>query len=262
MPASRRALVVALACLSNFSLSCFAAAQLSDQVVRVTDSSPAADPVMGVNITLKTTLARVPENGMPVILGSSQAQVVSAQDGLASIVPSAGSVGPCEVFITVSAGQSTAQFQMESVAAIVSGPAPKKGHPITPSASRGRQFGAQPVVSQSVPDMLFAVPQGDPGNEPAVDSNASACPKSVADDPCHDRRGPPAASPESEDSVPPTPARSKPAKAKPKAQKKVVPAESDVAGIAPSTDAKGKVRIQSQPRQAPRFPRTNEVARC
>jgi hypothetical protein len=125
MPASRRALVVALACLSNFSLSCFAAAQLSDQVVRVTDSSPAADPVMGVNITLKTTLARVPENGMPVILGSSQAQVVSAQDGLASIVPSAGSVGPCEVFITVSAGQSTAQFQMESVAAIVSSPAPK-----------------------------------------------------------------------------------------------------------------------------------------
>jgi hypothetical protein len=261
MPAPRRALVVALACLSNFSLSCFAAAQLLDQVVRVTDSSPAADPVMGVNITLKTTLARVPENGMPVILGSSQAQVVSAQDGLASIVPSAGSVGPCEVFITVSAGQSPAQFQMESVAAIVSGPAPIKGHPITPSAPRGRQFGAQPVVSQSVPDMLFAVPQGDRGNEPAVDSNASASEISCGR-PCHDRRGSPAASPESEDSVPPTPARSKPAKAKPKAQKKVVPAESDVAGIAPCTDAKGKVRIQSQPRQAPRFPRTNEVARC
>src|SRR6202521_578460 len=33
MPASTRALVVALACLSNFSLSCFAAAQQSDQVV-------------------------------------------------------------------------------------------------------------------------------------------------------------------------------------------------------------------------------------
>lgn len=43
--------------------------------MRVTDSSPAADPVMGVNITLKTTLARVPENGMPVILGSSQAHL-------------------------------------------------------------------------------------------------------------------------------------------------------------------------------------------
>jgi hypothetical protein len=33
MPASRRALAVALACLSTFSLSCFAAAQQSDQVV-------------------------------------------------------------------------------------------------------------------------------------------------------------------------------------------------------------------------------------
>jgi len=33
MPASRRALVVALACLSNFSLSSFAAARQSDQVV-------------------------------------------------------------------------------------------------------------------------------------------------------------------------------------------------------------------------------------
>src|SRR5467141_77408 len=56
-------------------------------VVRVTDGSLAADPVMGVNVTFKTTLARVSENGMPVILGSSQTQVVSAQGGLASIVP-------------------------------------------------------------------------------------------------------------------------------------------------------------------------------
>ena len=76
-------------------------------VMRVTDGSRAANPVMGVNVTFQTTLARVPENGMPVILGSSQTQVVSTQDGLASIVPSAGSVGPCDVFITVSAGRST-----------------------------------------------------------------------------------------------------------------------------------------------------------
>ncbi len=41
------------------------------------------------------------------------------QNGVASIVPSVGSVGPCDVFITVSAGQLTAQFQMESVGAIV-----------------------------------------------------------------------------------------------------------------------------------------------
>src|SRR6266478_9106691 len=90
-------------------------------VVRVTDGSLAANPVMGVNVIFKITLAHVSENGMPVILGSSQAQVVSSQDGLASILPSAGSVGPCDVFIMVSAGQSAAQFQMESVAAIVPG---------------------------------------------------------------------------------------------------------------------------------------------
>ncbi len=228
-------------------------------IVRVTDGSLAEDPVMGVNVTFKTTLARVPENGMPVILGSSQGQVVSAQDGLASIVPSAGSVGPCDVFITVSAGQSTAQFQMESVAAIVSAPAPKTGRPKTPSAPRSLQFGPQTPASQRVPEMLFAVPQGDPGNEPASDSTASACSESATDDACSDRRGPAAVNPESENSVPPTPARSKPAKAKPKAQKKEVPAENDVAGVAPSADAlsadaKSKAQNQSQHWSSTSFP--------
>jgi hypothetical protein len=226
-------------------------------VVRVTDGSLAADPVMGVNVTFKITLARVPENGQPVILGSSQAQVVSAQDGIASIVPSAGSVGPCDVFITVIAGQSTAQFQMESVAAIVSGAPPKNGPPKSPSAPRGRQFGAPTAASQSVPAMLFAVPQGDPGNEPPADSNASACPESATDDACSDRRGQAAASPESENSVPPPSARSKPAKSK--APKKVVPAESDVADIAPSADtlsadAKNKAQNQSRHSSSASFP--------
>ena len=98
--------------------------------MRVTDGSLAENPVMGVNVTFETTLARESRKiGLPVILGSSQTQVVTAQDGLASIVPSAGSVGPCDVFITVSAGQSTAQFQMESVAAIVPAPAAKNWTP-------------------------------------------------------------------------------------------------------------------------------------
>jgi len=202
-------------------------------VVRVTDGSLAADPVMGVNVIFKITLARVSENGMPVILGSSQAQVVSTQDGLASIVPSAGSVGPCDVFIMVSAGQSAAQFQMESVAAIVPGSPSKNGPPKTPPASPGPQFGVEAAASQSVPEMLFVFPQGDPINEPAVDSNASACPESPADEACRDWIVQTAvASPESENSVPPPSARSRPAK--PKGQKKVVPAESDVAPAAPS----------------------------
>src|SRR6202521_4940919 len=232
-------------------------------VVRVTDGSLAADPVMGVNVTFKTTLARVPENGMPVILGSSQTQVVSTQDGLASIVPSSGSVGPCDVFITVSAGLSTAQFQMESVAAIVPGAPPKNGHPKTPSVPRGRQFGAPTAAPQSVPEMLFAFPEGILSNDPAVDSNASACPESPADDACRDPKATTAPSPESENSAPPPSARSKPAKAK--AAKKVLRAESDVAAIdapnadAPSadtssTDAKSKVQIQSQLSSRTSFP--------
>ena len=90
-------------------------------VMRVTDGSAAANPVMGVNVSFATTLARVSENGMPVLLGSSQVPVATDQNGRASIVPSAGNVGPCDVFITVSAGQSTAQLQMESLAAIVTG---------------------------------------------------------------------------------------------------------------------------------------------
>jgi len=112
-------------------------------VMRVTDGSNASNPVMGVNVTSLTTLARVPENGMPVILGSSQMQVVSTQDGLASMVPSAGSVGPCDVFITVNAGSSTVQVQMENVAAIVTGPTNNGGIKGRPVRS-GPHFGSQP----------------------------------------------------------------------------------------------------------------------
>ncbi len=132
-------------------------------VMRVTDGSGASNPVMGVNVTFQTTLARVPENGMPVILGSSQTQVVSTQDGLASVVPSAGSVGPCDVFITVSAGRSTAQVQMENVAAIVTGPTNHGGVKVGP-VRRGLHFGpqtdSQTSALQGLPDMLFAVPEG------------------------------------------------------------------------------------------------------
>ena len=93
-------------------------------VMRVTDGSLAANPVMGVTVSFATTLARVSSDagggsGTPIILGSSQAPVVTAQSGLALIVPSAGTLGPCDVFIAVAAGASTAQFQMESLAAIV-----------------------------------------------------------------------------------------------------------------------------------------------
>jgi hypothetical protein len=159
-------------------------------VMRVTDGSSASNPVMGVTVTFATTLARVSpdtggppegdsvagessvgENEMPVLLGSSQAQVVSTQDGLASMVPSAGSVGPCDVFISVSAGQSTTQLQMESVAAIVTGQQ-NNSRAKAPTGQRGPQFGAQTSAPQGLPDALFAVPQGASLDEPIASQSA------------------------------------------------------------------------------------------
>jgi hypothetical protein len=150
-------------------------------VMRVTDGSSAANPVMGVNVVFATTLARVsPDSeGMPVVLGSSQAQVVSAQDGTASIVPSAGSVGPCDVFITVSAGPSTAQLQMENLAAIV--PAQPSNIPAKPStAQRVPQFGAQAPAPQGVPEVLFAVPQGALPDDSVASPSASDVRQDIA----------------------------------------------------------------------------------
>jgi hypothetical protein len=134
---------------------------------------------------------------MSILLGSSQAQVVTDQNGLASIVPSAGSVGPCDVFIAVSAGASTAQLQMESVAAIV--PAqPANSRPQTPAARTAPRFSAPTPAPQGVPDALFAVPEGFPLDDPATsqspcsdarqdsasstDSNSGASGTSGADD--------------------------------------------------------------------------------
>jgi hypothetical protein len=115
-------------------------------VVRVTDGSTAASPVMGVNVTFATTLARVSPGqlgqGLGVILGSSLAHVVTDQNGLASMVPSVGNVGPCEVFITVSAGQASAQFQMDNLAAIVPGQ-PENPRGKAPVAPRGGRISEQ-----------------------------------------------------------------------------------------------------------------------
>ncbi len=203
-------------------------------VMRVTDGSAAANPVMGVNVTFATTLARVSENGMPVLLGSSQAQVVTDQNGLASVVPSAGNVGPCDVFITVSAGQSTAQLQMESLAAIVTGSAnsPAKAPSAQPDPYFAPNFdpnsGAQTSPTQSVPEMLFAVPQGIASNDPAVDSHVSACTESSADDASGYQGGSASSSPAvSENSDSPPCTKPKPLEAKP--PKKEAHAESDVA---------------------------------
>jgi hypothetical protein len=142
-------------------------------VMRVTDGSLAANPVIGVTVTFATTLGRVspgqggggPPGGDallqseddPVLLGSSQAQVVTDSNGLASVTPSAANVGPCDVFIVVSAGHSTLQFHLENLAGIVLPPinVPVKA----PATPRRVQFGTQTAALANVPELLIAVPE-------------------------------------------------------------------------------------------------------
>ena len=175
-------------------------------VMRVTDGSPAANPVMGVSVTFVTTLARAmispspggpptggeslagadgPPNDTPVILGSSQTPVVTDQNGLASIVPSAGNVGPCDLFIVVSAGASTAQFQMESLAAIVT-EQPTILRTKAPVPAPENHFGLSTSASQSVAVPVFAMPVGDLSADPLADSHPNACSDPTADDACSD----------------------------------------------------------------------------
>jgi hypothetical protein len=234
-------------------------------VMRVTDSSPAANPVMGVSVSFQTTLARVSpdanaaaNDGMPIILGSSQSQVATTQNGLATIMPSAENVGPCDVFIIVNAGASTDQFQLENLAAIVLSQPPKSvGIGVkAPSPTREPRFSSQIAAPQSTP-MLSAMPQGIPNNDPPADAQAAACPES--------------STPESSADLPPTPVAStvsvlcgsKPAKVE--APTKEAQAQDEVVHLAPSSPAKPQPNPASAVGLPTGFPtgvpKTNEAAR-
>jgi hypothetical protein len=172
-------------------------------VMRVTDGSSSDNPVMGVNTTFATTLARVSSGSgggrTPVLLGSSQAQLVSDQNGLASIVPSAENVGPCDVFITVSAGSASTQFQMESLAAMVPeqpAPGPAKVPAPRPGPHLASNSGPQPSAPQFSLGTLFVYPEGVPNDDPPPDSPVSAGPDLSTDGASSDR----------EVSAPPVPA--------------------------------------------------------
>jgi hypothetical protein len=211
-------------------------------VMRVTDGSSADNPVMGVNVAFATTLARVsPENGMPVLLGSPPPLViVTDQKGLAFIVPSAGSVGPCDVFIAVSAGPSTAQFQMESLAAIVA-EQPQNEVAKAPGTQRGPQFGGQASATQGVPDVLFTMPEVVWSNAPTADAHVSDDSETSTDDASGDRGAPTSSIPTGSDksASPPT---SQPADSTPP-KKPVSPVESDVA----PTSTTSPMETQSNP---------------
>ncbi len=188
-------------------------------VVRVTDGSVIANPVMGLNVVFETTLSRggsgqgglpgggenvsrhavsldgslhrgsfrggalrddIGANGLPVILGTSQTQVMSDQYGLAALVPIVGSVGPCDVFVGVNAGGDAAQFQMESVAAIVSFQPPKNGgpRPRGPISPGGRHFvlPSSAIRTTASTAVLIAAPRE--SVEPGFESKKSDSKKS------------------------------------------------------------------------------------
>jgi hypothetical protein len=168
--------------------------------MRVTDGSAADNPVLGVAVTFVTTLARstpspgpgpstgeisgessAGQQGTPVILGTSQTQVVTGPDGLASITPTVGGLGPCNAFISATAGSATDQFELQNVDALLANQPPSQSNsPSHPSHN------AAPVMAAPAPPVgalitaLFAVPQ----EAPAADPQPSACSGSAPDSTC------------------------------------------------------------------------------
>ena len=156
-------------------------------IMRVTDGSAANNPVMGVNVNFATTLERNPQgpgggppggdrvraqdDGSPVILGTSQSQVATDQNGLASITPSAGNVGPCDVYLVISAGVSVAQFELENVDPITANQQPQPGTRRNGSPGSPR-VGSGGIASpdEQPPATLFATP-----DLAAVSSLPAAC---------------------------------------------------------------------------------------
>jgi hypothetical protein len=178
-------------------------------VVRVTDGSAADNPVLGVPITFLTTLARstpspgpgpstgdgspgessAAAQGTQVILGTSPPQVVvTGQDGLASITPTVGSLGPCNVFISVTAGSATDQFELQDVDPLLANQQqPQSNSPSRTSRTIAPVFAVAPAPPVAAPiAALFAVPQ----EAPAADPQPSACSGSSSDSSCDGSQDP------------------------------------------------------------------------
>jgi len=157
-------------------------------VMRVTDGSTADNPVTGVSVVFLTTLERIPQGSggppagdkfagqgtMPIILDSSQTQVTTGQDGLAAITPTVGSLGPCDALITVTAGNATAQFDLQALDPMQIVQQQPKKHSVARRQSLAH-FRGGPVEKQDVGSVLFVVPQEAALPEPLKESAADAC---------------------------------------------------------------------------------------
>jgi hypothetical protein len=181
-------------------------------IMRVTDGSANDNPVQGASVTFLTTLERNPQgsgggppqgnadrrqNGVrekgarqkgaqqddsPIIIGTSQSQSATDQNGLASITPTVGSLGPCDAFITITAGLATTQYELENVDPLTSNsPQPVK-QAASPAVRFFPPFNALSAAPQAAAPELVAIPEGifasaqDPppdDTSPAADSNST-----------------------------------------------------------------------------------------
>ena len=172
-------------------------------VMRVTDGSASDNPVQGVNVTFLTTLERISQgsgggpqgnidgqrggqaqDGDPVILGTSQTQIATDQNGIASITPTVGTLGPCDAIVTVTAGIASAQYELDNVDPLPSNsnPQPPSKRPSSHATSFRAAFGTStPAIEDAASPEFFAIPlempavEPDPTNNCSVDSEAQPC---------------------------------------------------------------------------------------
>jgi IPT/TIG domain len=99
-------------------------------IVRVTDSSSPPNPVSGAAVTFQSVIGRalnnepviwigdlgITQNPMPVLLGSSQASVITDSNGLATLQPSTNSIqGPLLILGTATIGSVSQPFMLQSL---------------------------------------------------------------------------------------------------------------------------------------------------
>ena len=141
-------------------------------VMRVTDGSAVDNPVLGANVTFSITLERDPQgpggpplddsyqggSGMPVILATSQTQVMTDENGLASIVPTAGNFGPCDVSVTITAGSAMAQLELQVVEPNAEPTRPVHHVPLEPS-HHARHGASRATAQAALMAPLLAMPE-------------------------------------------------------------------------------------------------------
>jgi hypothetical protein len=174
-------------------------------VMRVTDGAAADDPVVGVNIAFLTMLERNPQgpgdgppqgdldrgaSAAPIILGTSLAQLVTDANGMASIVPATGSLSPCNVFVTVTAGSSTVRYELESLDPMTAAPGQPARLGFTPAPRHMPPFAFQQVNPPLAETAIFAVPvamssesPADPSASPDVAVDSGVGPAAVVEEP-------------------------------------------------------------------------------